>query len=319
MSAGLVGFGLKYALQVTEMLSSFLQSFTNVEISLISMERMAAYAKLTPEEEVPTRRAPGQQALPSPELQLWPSSGAISFNNAIMSYRPGLEPVLKGIDVKISGGQSVGIVGRTGAGKSSLLVALFRLADLSSGSISIDDRNIAEVDLFSLRSSIAIIPQDPVLFSGTLRFNLDPFDEFQDAELLEMLGKVELLEFVQSRDDGLLMNIMARGENLSVGQRQLVCLARALIKKARILVLDEATASVDNQTDELIQRTLHEQAKQKKLTVLTIAHRIHTILQHDMVLLMEDGKAAEYGRIEDLRRSQTSKFRALCEDAGVQD
>lgn len=312
MSAGLVGFGLKYALQVTEMLSSFLQSFTNVEIALISMERMAAYAKLTPEED---GRASVQQVRSTTEI--WPSVGAISFNNATMSYRPGLDPVLKGIDVQIYGGQSVGIVGRTGAGKSSLLVALFRLADLSSGSIAIDGRNIAEVDLNSLRSSIAIIPQDPVLFSGTLRFNLDPFDECEDFMLLDMLGKVELLEFVQNKEDGLLMTVMARGENLSVGQRQLICLARALLRKARILVLDEATASVDNQTDELIQRTLHDQAKENKMTVLTIAHRIHTILQHDMVLLMDDGKAAEFGRVEDLQRNPVSKFRALCDDAGV--
>jgi len=205
----------------------------------------------------------------------------------------------------------VGVVGRTGAGKSSLLQALFRMCPLDSGCIKIDDVNITEIGLHTLRQRLAIIPQDPVGFTGTLRFNLDPFEQHTaggDQRLHEELRKVQLTEFVQSKAEGLDYYLTAGGENLSVGQRQLVCAARAFLRDAKVLVLDEATAAVDYETDKLIQDALKLEVQEKHLTTVTIAHRINTVLGADNVLVMDAGKAAEFGPTKQLAKNPLSIF-----------
>ena len=219
-----------------------------------------------------------------------------------LSYRPGSPDVLREMSVTIRPGEKVGIVGRTGAGKSSLLVALFRIVELKAGSISIDGVDISSVPLETLRSRLSIIPQDPVLFSGTLRHNLDPLGQYSDAQLAAVLRQCSLAIPLDRPID-------ERGGNLSVGQRQLVCMGRALLKAARVLVLDEATASVDMETDALIQTTLQSQLGDA--TVLTIAHRLNTIMHADRVLVVHDGRLAEDGPPVELKNTPDSHFAKL--------
>ena len=239
----------------------------------------------------------------------WPSEGKIVFSNYSTRYRPGLDLVLRGIDANIGAHERIGIVGRTGAGKSSITLALFRMIEASEGSISIDGINISELGLHDLRSSITIIPQDPVLFSGSLRFNLDPFLRYNDDEVWRALEYANLKEFAQGFATGLDYEITEGGDNISVGQRQLVCLARALLRKSKVLVLDEATAAVDMNTDSLIQRTIREEFCDS--TVLTIAHRLNTIMDYDRIIVLDAGKIKEFDSPEKLMANRRSLFYSM--------
>lgn len=232
-----------------------------------------------------------------------------------MRYRTDLPTVLNGISFTVPGGTSVGVVGRTGAGKSSLLQALFRMCPLDRGSIRIDGVDTATMGLHTLRQRLAIIPQDPVGFTGTLRFNLDPFNEKEDDAIWSELEKMQLRQHFESKQERLDYHLTAGGDNLSVGQRQLVCAARALLRRARILVLDEATASVDFKTDELIQKVLRNEVRTNKLTTVTIAHRINTIMGADNVLVMEKGVAAEFGPPKKLAKDPKTRFHGFAKPA----
>ncbi|KAG7491926.1 hypothetical protein MATL_G00008620 [Megalops atlanticus] len=306
LSPGIVGLAVSHSLQVTGILSWIVRSWTDVENNIVSVERVKEYAD-TPKEAAWTVES---SALPV----AWPQTGTIEFHDYGLQYRKGLEWALKGITLHIQEREKVGIVGRTGAGKSSLALGIFRILEAAKGEIYIDGINIAEIGLHDLRSRITIIPQDPVLFSGSLRMNLDPFDAYSDEEVWSALELAHLKNFVSGLPDKLNHECSEGGENLSLGQRQLVCLARALLRKTKILLLDEATAAVDLETDNLIQSTIRSQFED--CTVLTIAHRLNTIMDYTRVIVMDKGHIAEMDSPSNLI-AQRGHFYRMCREAGL--
>lgn len=248
LSAGLVGLSMSYALQITQSLNWIVRQTVEVETNIVSVERVLEYSRLASEApEVISKHRPAVS---------WPSKGAVSFNNYSTRYRPELEPVLKNISLSIKSHEKIGVVGRTGAGKSSLTLALFRLIEPTSGDVTIDDLNTSTIGLLDLRRRLAIIPQDAALFEGTVRDNLDPGHVHDDTELWSVLDHARLRDHVASMQGQLDARIHEAGSNLSSGQRQLISLARALLTPSNILVLDEATAAVDVETDAMLQTTL---------------------------------------------------------------
>lgn len=245
----------------------------------------------------------------------WPDSGQIEFKNYSTRYRPGLDLVLKDISCTIRPNEKVGIVGRTGAGKSSLTLALFRIIEPSGGIIEIDGQDISQLGLHNLRSRLTVIPQDPVLFSGSFRRNFDPFEKHTDAEIWKALELSHLKRFVDSLESGLNYEIAEGGENLSVGQKQLVCLTRALLRKSKVLVLDEATAAVDIETDELIQGTIRKEFSD--CTIVTIAHRLNTIMDYDRIIVMDKGTIVEFDSPADLLKDTKSIFHSMAKEANL--
>ncbi|OWF39709.1 Multidrug resistance-associated protein 9 [Mizuhopecten yessoensis] len=267
-----------------------------VEARFTAIERMHEYERLNIEKETGRLQVD----------KTWPSQGRITFSNVMMKYRSDMEPVLRNINFDILPRQKVGIVGRTGAGKSSLAAALFRLTDISEGQVVIDDVEIGTISRKLLRSKLSSIPQDPVLFAGTLRYNLDPFDKYTDAKIWVALEQVHMKEKMKLLDQTLDLHIEENGENFSVGERQLICLARAILRQNKVLILDEATASIDTKTDALIQTTIRESFSD--CTVLTIAHRLNTVLHCDVILVMEAGRVIETGSPQTLLLSPYSHF-----------
>ncbi|KAJ2390705.1 hypothetical protein H4S02_001710 [Coemansia sp. RSA 2611] len=244
---------------------------------------------------------------------MWPSSGAVEFKDYSTRYREGLDLVLKGLSFSVQPKQKVGIVGRTGAGKSSLTLALFRIIEGAGGDIIIDGQPISQYGVADVRNKLSIIPQDPVLFADTVRENLDSFNRYNNQEIWVALEHAHLADFIRTKDDRLEFQITPGGENFSVGQRQLICLAHALLKQAKILVLDEATAAIDNATDSIIQESIRREFK--NCTVLTIAHRVNTIIDSDLILVMDGGKAAEYDTPANLLQNKDSLFAKLVEES----
>uniref|UniRef100_A0A6M2DRX2 ABC-type glutathione-S-conjugate transporter n=1 Tax=Xenopsylla cheopis TaxID=163159 RepID=A0A6M2DRX2_XENCH len=305
--AGLVGLSVSYALQITQTLNWLVRMTSDVETNIVAVERIKEYA------ETPTE-APWDIPSTQPKAD-WPVEGCVEFRDYQVRYREGLDLVLRGVNFKVHGGEKVGIIGRTGAGKSSLTLALFRIIESAGGSIYIDGIDISKLGLHALRSRLTIIPQDPVLFSGTLRINLDPFDAHSDEEVWRALEHAHLKEFVKGLSAGLTHEVSEGGENLSVGQRQLVCLARALLRKTKVLVLDEATAAVDLETDDLIQTTIKTEFKD--CTILTIAHRLNTIMDSDRVIVLDKGQISEFAPPQDLLQNKNSAFYSMAKDAGL--
>jgi len=222
----------------------------------------------------------------------WPSQGKIELKDVTFRYRKDLEPVLHGLTAEINAQEKVGVAGRTGSGKSSLMLCLFRMYDLDSGVILVDGIDISKIGLHTLRRKLAIIPQDPIVFSGTLRDNLDPFNQHSDSEVWDALEQVQLGGLVKSMG-GLRATVKEYGENLSAGQRQLLCIARAVLRKPKVLVMDEATSSVDSSTDTMIQHMVRSAFKDS--TTVTIAHRLNTIMDCDRVMVLKDGHLVEFG------------------------
>jgi ABC-type multidrug transport system fused ATPase/permease subunit len=244
----------------------------------------------------------------------WPSKGEISFEGVVMPYLPGKPPVLKGINFSIREGEKIGVVGRTGAGKSSLIVALYRLAEISEGTVEVDGIDCSTVSLNKLRSSMAIIPQEPVMFGGTLRSNLDPFNKHEDLEIMDVLYKCLLGPLVESNKDGLDAKVETLGSNYSLGTQQLVCLARAMLNPSRILLLDEATAALDSDTNNKVQLVLKKNFSDR--TIFTIAHRLDTIIDSDRILAINAGVIAEFERPDILLDNPDSIFHELCMNTG---
>jgi ABC-type multidrug transport system fused ATPase/permease subunit len=334
IDAGAAGLSLTYAVTFTENVLWLVRLYSEVQQNMNSVERVREYLEV--EQEAPP-------VIPEsrPEAN-WPTQGAVEFKGYSTRYRPDLDPVLKEVSFSVKPGEKVGIVGRTGAGKSSLALALFRGLEAEKGQIVIDGVNIGSIGLRDLREAITIVPQDPTLFTGTIRSNLDPFGLFSDEEIFTALRRVHLIgsgtsgtatpttsstaveangmnggtasvadnKNVFHNLDSL---VSESGSNLSQGQRQLLCLARALLKKPRVLMMDEATASIDYATDAKIQETLREL---QSSTIITIAHRLQTIIDYDKVLVLDHGRVIEFDHPWTLINKEDGLFRSMCDNSG---
>ena len=306
-AAGWIGLAITSALKLSGLMDRLVKGLSDVETNAVSLERILEYSD--------GKEVEAEWHSDPPPPADWPSRGEIAFLDYNMRYRPGLPLALKGMTLRIASGEKVGVVGRTGAGKSSVTLALFRLIEAASGRIEIDGIDVRRIGLHDLRSRISIIPQEPLLFSGSLRRNLDPLLQRSDQQLFDTLHACGLRDWLSCLSGGLDHEVSEGGSNLSLGERQLVCLARALLRRTRILVLDEATAAVDPQTDALMQRVI--QSHCSNCTLITIAHRIHTILHSDRILVMDDGRVSELDSPQALMRRPDSLFRRLCLDAGI--
>ncbi|KAG0260745.1 hypothetical protein DFQ27_003362 [Actinomortierella ambigua] len=351
MDAALVGIALGYAITITVRINFMVRTTCEIQNMMVSLDRIQEYS------ERPTEAPTESGGVHLPER--WPQSGHIRFIDYSARYRLGLDLAVKHVSFEVQPGEKIGIVGRTGAGKSSLTLALFRIIEaansywakasedpiaaemsislssatshssgsggddgsnslsddkIDGGSIIIDGVDISTIGLKDLRQRLSIIPQDPTLFAGTLRENLDPFDEKQDADLWRALERAHLKDHISTLQGGLSFEVAQNGENFSVGQRSLICLARALLRDTTILVLDEATSSVDMETDELIQRTIRTEFKDR--TILTIAHRIKTVMDYDKILVLEKGQLVEFEPPSVLLQRKDSLFYGLAEQAG---
>ena len=306
MLPGLAGMLIVWTFNFTITLSFVIESSSEAEAAITSVERIHAMTSLPQEKSVKNGNAPHN----------WPREGSLVFKDVYMRYRESLPYALKGLTLELPSGVRCGVVGRTGAGKSSLAVALFRLVEIESGKISFDGVDLSSLDLSEIRGRsgcMSIIPQDPVLFSGSIRDCLDPFREWSDDEVVEALRSVRLLKADRGHE-ALSDHVEEGGSNFSVGERQLLCMARALLAKPKFLVLDEATASVDRETDAFIQNMLR--TRFQGCTLLTIAHRLNTIMDYDVIIAMESGRVAEMGSPRVLLDNKDGIFSGLVDSTG---
>ncbi|KAH8429799.1 ABC transporter C family protein [Aspergillus melleus] len=288
------GLIMTYALAVVQIIPGVVSQSAEIESSLITVERMMYYGN-----EIPTEIST-PATVPPPT---WPEKGDITMKCVSLRYRSDLPRALHGVNLTISGGEKIGIIGRTGAGKSTIISALFQLFPLEEGSIVIDNINIADLDRQSLRSRLAIIPQDPTLFDGTVRSNLDPAEEYADAVLYNALRMASLTRIHLDH------RVLPHGANLSLGEKQLLALARALVRDPRILVCDEATSAVDQHTDEAVQQTLLTAMKGR--TVICIAHRLQTIMRYDRICMIDQGRVVDFQTPRVLFDTNT-QFQQMC-------
>lgn len=306
IQSGTAGLAFTMALGLTGMTQWGVRQSAEVENQMTSVERIIEYSTLKPEASLKS-----DYKFPIN----WPQNGQVIFDHVYLTYDGSSAPVLKDLCLEICGGEKIGIVGRTGAGKSSILTALFRMVEID-GKITIDGVNCRDIGLHELRSKMSIIPQEPVAFIGALRKNLDPFDERNDEEIWDALEKVQLKNVVNEMSGKLEYQLSEGGGNLSVGQRQLICLARALLRRNKILVLDEATANVDHHTDDLIQKTIRNNFED--CTVITIAHRLNTIIDSDRILVLDAGRVSQFDTPCNLIQDLQGIFYNLIQQTGPQ-
>ncbi|CAG1999919.1 unnamed protein product [Fusarium graminearum] len=306
IDAALAGLALSFILDFSESLRWTIRSYGDMELEMNSMERVVEYMNIETEYLGGLR-----------PVAAWPRSGSVEVKDLEVAYAPDLPPVLKGLSFKIKHGERVGVVGRTGAGKSSMTLALFRFLEARSGSIAIDGVDISKLKLTDLRSKMSIIPQHPVLFSGTVRSNLDPFGEHTDMQLYEALTRVHLIGQEDTPDGSMFKNLSSliseSGSNLSQGQQQLLCIARALLAASKVIVLDEATSAIDIATDTLIQKSIREWFTDR--TMIVIAHRLSTVADFDKVLVLDGGRMVEFGTPKELWEKD-GVFRGMCKRTG---
>ncbi|KAJ2082128.1 hypothetical protein H4R24_001824 [Coemansia sp. RSA 988] len=303
--AGTIGLAVGSTLMLSITINWTAEQYGDMQISMTHFERATEYTELLPEaDDVIEDHRPKES---------WPEQGMVEFKNYSMRYRDGLDLVLKDLSFRVQPRQKVAIVGRTGAGKSSLTLALFRIVEAASGQILLDGEDIFKYGLFDVRSKLSIIPQDPVLFAGTIRENLDPFNNYNDQDIWRVLEQAHLADYIRSKDERLEFMMTQDGENFSVEQRQLICLARALLKHAKVLVLIETKATLHSETDSIIQQAIRSEFKD--CTVLTIAHRLDTVIDSDMVLVIDEGKLAEYDTPHNLLANKGSMLSKLIKEA----
>jgi ABC-type multidrug transport system fused ATPase/permease subunit len=328
MTASLAGFCLSFVLLFTDQMFWGIRRYTSLEMSMNAVERVVEFMEMDQEAPAITQLRPPAD---------WPAKGRIEVTDLEIKYAAELDPVLKGISFSIKPQEKIGVVGRTGSGKSTLALSFFRFVEASRGSIVIDGIDIKDLGTEDLRSNLTIIPQDPTLFSGSLRSNMDPFDQFQDEDIFTALRRVHLLPTIDgeastthtSTSDSTLDEVNANvfkdletsvtegGKNFSQGQRQLLCLARALLKRSRIVLMDEATASVDFETDKAIQKTIATEFADS--TILCIAHRLHTVIEYDRILVLDQGEIAEFDSPLTLINNPESAFYKMCRNSGEFD
>ncbi|KAJ1557628.1 Multidrug resistance-associated protein 4 [Nowakowskiella sp. JEL0078] len=319
LSPGIVGLLLSYSLQLMTLLQWCVRQSAEVENLMVSVERVLEYTELEPE-------APPFTDIRPPDS--WPSQGDVEIKDLSLIYPKTNKPALQNITVHMKPGQRCGIIGRTGAGKSSFLQAIFRLVEPtpSSGTIFIDGIDTSTIGLADLRSRISIIPQEPFCFRGTLRFNIDPFSCYSDEELWKVLEAVELKRVIEAIPEKLDAKVTENGGNWSFGEKQLICLARAILRNTKLIVMDEATSNVDLQTDELVQKAIRgktfgnqsQNALFANATVITIAHRLQTVIDFDCLMVLSGGKLVEFGKPYELLQKdpsdQTAWFRRMVEE-----
>jgi ABC-type multidrug transport system fused ATPase/permease subunit len=313
LGAAVIGLAFSYALKVSQNLERLVQALSQVEPMMVSPERLQEYTDIVQE-------APSRLPLDPPNKlhpEAWPSHGSIEFTHVSFRYKDQGQLVLRDLSFTVRGGEKLGIVGRTGAGKSSLTMALFRMNEVAGGSISIDGVDISTLGLTSLREKLSIIPQNPVLFKGTLRNYLDPFGDFSADELWTCLRGVGLGQRIEAEDGKLDALVEENGENFSVGERQMLCMVCSLLRKSRIVIFDEATAAVDHATDQALQRVIRDVFRES--TVLTIAHRLDTILDSDRILVMDHGCVKELASPAALVQKGQGHFFDLMEEGGYLD
>ena len=278
---------------------------SDVENFMTSVERVMTYTKLDSEPGYKVHRLPPHQ---------WPHAGNITFRDVQLTYYPGGPQVLKEINLNIKGGIKIDVAGRTGAGKSSFVAALMRMPD-ADGDIMVDDIPIKQINLQEARRCMSVLGQSPALFSGSLRKNLDLLAQLQDTDLWRALEDVHLKELVESLEGKLDHELLEDGANLSVGERQLICLARVLLQQSKIVILDEPTAHVDPQTEQTIWNVVRD--KLKDSTVITIAHRLSTIKDCDMILVLRDGKVDEFDKFDTLVNKKGGTLSEMARVAGI--
>jgi len=298
---------ITYSLQVTGYLQWLINTFTQLEIEMNSIERVKHYSEIEVESAYTAT-----DIVTAPRG--WPTAGRIEFNRICARYRPELPLVIENVTFTVQSNEKVGVVGRTGSGKSTLMNLLFRIVELDSGSISIDGVDIAKLGLKQLRSAISMLPQDPTLFTGTIRENIDPFEQYSDSQLWDALEKAQMKEALSQLPEKLDTPVGEGGDAFSVGERQLLCLARSILAEAKLLIMDECTASVDVQTDAKIQEMIR--VAFKECTVFTIAHRLDTIIDYDKIVVLDYGHLKEHGSGAELIDMEDGIFASLVKETG---